>query len=454
MNKIPWYLEDAIKAIDPWISYKRVDERVPGIAVGITYKGKTVFTKGYGFSDLSKKKKMTPQTLFRVASNSKMFTATAIMQLSEKGKLHLDDKVQKYLPWFKSEKDKNMDKITIYNLLTHSAGIERDGDTPHWNDDNFPEIDRVKEHVREGISNYPPYERFKYSNYGFSFLGDVISVVSGKTYEEYVQENILKPIGLTNTYPDFEESLLKELSVAYDKARPGKKRTIFVNTKTNFFKSATGFVSNVEDLSKFLAAQRIGSKQLLSDESKRNMQKIHFSMVNEKDHYGIGYEIWKLERNQIIGHGGGYAGYRTRVGMNKDGEIGVVVLTNMMDGPAASILNGIFKSVIHLKNKEKKYFSSKKSTINLSKFEGRYSKRWGDSQIINVGDYLVSFWLDNTNPFEYIYKLKLKKNNEFKIISGNDMGSIGEKACFELDKKGNVKRMFIGPNPMDKVNQV
>ena len=77
----------------------------------------------------------------------------------------------------------------------------------------------------------------------------------------------------------------------------------------------------------------------------------------------------------------------------------------MMDGPAASILNGIFKSVIHLKNKEKEYLSSKKSTINLSKFEGRYSKRWGDSQIINVRDYLVSFWLDNTNPFEYIYKL-------------------------------------------------
>ena len=294
-KNIPQYIKNAVKIVDKWVAYKRFFKRVPGIAVGIVFKDDLVFSNGYGYKDLRAKRQTTDKTCFRIASISKTFTATAIMQLVEKEKLHLDDKVQKYLHWFKSSKGKELDKVTIRQLLSHSSGVNRDGDTPHWEDDNFPDLENIKKQVKVGISIYSPIEKFKYSNLGFAILGEIVRVVSGKSYESYVTDQIIVPLQMTSTHPDMVGGTKDELATGYSMDIPGKEREDFPFPNTKAMASATGFISNVVDLCKYLSAHFTKSNQLLGDEGKREMQRVHWMRKDKDEHYGLGFEIWKNE---------------------------------------------------------------------------------------------------------------------------------------------------------------
>ena len=185
---------------------------------------KIIFNRGYGYSNLSGNKKATDKTLYRIASISKLFTAISVMQLVEAEKIKLDDSVTKYLSWLKSK-----DKITLRQLLTHSSGINRDGNTPHWINDEFPEIEKIKKHVTEGAITYAPIEKFKYSNLSYTLLGKVIENVSGMSYKDYVKKNILQKIGLEDTYVDIEDKAEEKLATGYGRDLPGFDRDKFKN---------------------------------------------------------------------------------------------------------------------------------------------------------------------------------------------------------------------------------
>ncbi|PIZ04354.1 MAG: hypothetical protein COY58_04595 [Gammaproteobacteria bacterium CG_4_10_14_0_8_um_filter_38_16] len=188
----------ATKVFDAWLPYKILYENIPGISVGIVHNGKLLYKKGFGFENIELKKPSTPDTCYRIASISKTFTAIAIMQLSEHGKLNLDDKIKKYLPWFKiGKKGLNSSNITIRQLLSHSAGLSRDGNSPHWATNKFPNEAELQEQSSKSLT-YENLTRFKYSNYGFALLGLIIKEVSGLDYDEYVTKSLFK-IFLTTT---------------------------------------------------------------------------------------------------------------------------------------------------------------------------------------------------------------------------------------------------------------
>ncbi len=141
-------LKQALHLIESWLDYQTYIKELPGIAVGIFVEDEIIFKKEYGYANLENKVKLTNQHLFRIASHSKLFTATAIMKLYHEEKLSIDDKISKYLPWFTSEKDENMQNIRIRHLLTHSSGMTRDGRTAHWSTLEFPEIEKIQEQVK------------------------------------------------------------------------------------------------------------------------------------------------------------------------------------------------------------------------------------------------------------------------------------------------------------------
>src|SRR5262245_15512289 len=130
----------AITVLDAWIAAQVERRELPGLAVGIVHDQRLLWAKGYGWADADRRVPVTPATAFRVGSISKLFTATAILQLRDAGKLRLDDPVAAHLPWFQVKlADPDAPPITIRHLLTHTAGLPREAGTPYWTDGRFPE---------------------------------------------------------------------------------------------------------------------------------------------------------------------------------------------------------------------------------------------------------------------------------------------------------------------------
>ena len=178
----------ALPVIDSWIFYQVYIKEIPGAAVGVFVEDEVIFNKEYGYADLEKKIKLTNDHLFRIASHSKLFTATAVMKLYHDNKLSLDDRVSKHLTWFKSDKDDNLKNICIHHLLTHTSGITCDGSTGHWTEHDSLNQEDIKTRLRDGISVFKTSETVKYSNFGYAVLGQLIEAVTDQSYDEYIQK--------------------------------------------------------------------------------------------------------------------------------------------------------------------------------------------------------------------------------------------------------------------------
>ena len=441
-------LEDASSIIKTWIVSQRSYKRIPGISIGIVHNGNTLLALGDGFKESSSKQNADETTCYRIGSISKLFTAISIMQLVERGGLRLDDNVNTHLEWFKSENDERLDDITIRHLLMHSSGISRDGETTHWSKDNFPHIDDIKKFIKKQPTVFETIKKFKYSNLGYGLLGQVIENVSGKSYDGYVRENILDKLSLTHTSSDLNSTVLQNMAQGYGRKIPGKERELFSNIETNVLASATGFSSNVNDLCKFMIAQLSNKDILLKNISQREMKRPQWIRKKPNRNWGLGYQLWDLKGKEIYGHGGGFPGYITCVGMNDELNLGVVVLTNAMDGGAKPILDNIFNIIF---STIKRYEFENKELNDFKKYEGKYRERWGDLRIKSLNNTLIIYEDRSDQPLEDFDELKHQSGHEFYIAEGNDLGYIGEKVTFNLDENNNAVSVKIGPTTWEKL---
>jgi hypothetical protein len=169
-------VEGAKRLFSAWLEGQILYRDLPGIAVGVVSDQELVWATGFGLADRAGKIPMTPQTKFRMASHSKLFTATAVMQLREQGKLRLDDPVSKYLPWFTLKAAEPDDPpITIEELLTHSSGLPREAGS-HWTTFNFPTSEELRGLMADRQAPFAPEVQWKYSNLAFSIAGMINTV--------------------------------------------------------------------------------------------------------------------------------------------------------------------------------------------------------------------------------------------------------------------------------------
>jgi D-alanyl-D-alanine carboxypeptidase len=195
-------VKGAERLFTAWIEGQIAYRGLPGIAVGVVADQELVWAAGFGFADVAAKLPMTPQTKFRMASHSKLFTATAIMQLREQGKLRLDDPVSKYLAWFKLKTAGPDDPaITIEELLTHSSGLPREAGA-HWTTYEFPTQAQLRNLTPERQAAFSPEVRWKYSNLAFSIAGMIVEVLSGERWAVFVQKHIYLPLGMSASSVD------------------------------------------------------------------------------------------------------------------------------------------------------------------------------------------------------------------------------------------------------------
>jgi CubicO group peptidase (beta-lactamase class C family) len=444
-------LDNATKLIDRWLAYKVSMDRIPGLSIGVVYKNTIIFSKGYGYADAEKKVKASATTCYRIASFSKVFTAIAILQLAEQGKLHLDDRVQSSLPWFTSEHDLHTSHITIRQLLTHTAGLDRDGNTPHWIDFQFPSLDQVQQHIAAGAMISAPAEKWKYSNFGYTILGELIKVVSGVPYEDYMNEHIVKQLGLSHTAPTLTDNIVENLAVGYSRNIPGQERESFPLIETNAMAPATGFSSNVLDICTLMMAQFEGNTSLLSEESKREMRRIQWLREGFDSDWSLGFQTWKINERRIYGHGGSFQGYKSRFGIDIDREVGVVILANAIDAPSTDLANSALQTIDYLINHFAEFAESNETVENVKRYEGRFRNIWEDIDIVAISNSCILYTSAAAWPVHDFCRLRYERDDQFTMISGDSIGNIGEPVRFEFDDEGIARRVFIGPNPSDRI---
>ncbi|MDG1276030.1 MAG: serine hydrolase [Algoriphagus sp.] len=232
-------------------SYSKANN-IPGIAYGIVVDGELVISSAVGVLDINKQSPVTTSSEFRIASMTKSFTAMAILKLRDEGKLSLNDPVSKYIPEMENHRYLTKDSpiINIENLLTMTAGFPEDNP---WGDRQLDETNQMLlDLISEGLtsSNVPSYT-FEYSNTGYAMLGYIVSQVSGKSYQKYIKEEILNPLGMTHTYWEVDEVPSEQLAIGYRWEDEEWKLEPMLHDGS--FGSMGGLITSIEDFSKYVS---------------------------------------------------------------------------------------------------------------------------------------------------------------------------------------------------------
>lgn len=327
--------EEAIAAVETLLRRNALEDRFSG-AVLVAKHGKVVFGGAYGLADREQRIPNTLQTRFRVGSMNKMFTAVAILQLVEAGKVELEAPLGLYLDDYPNED--LVRKVTIHHLLTHTGGT---------GDIFGPEFDVRRTEVRtladyvglygDRELEFEPGTRWTYSNYGFILLGAVIEKVTGQSYYDYVKANIFEPAGMTRTGSLPERREVPGRSVGYTKPPGTSEWSPNVDTLPYRGTSAGGGYSTVEDLARF--ADELMGDELLSPDSRE-------LLVTGKvkswpgARYAYGFEDARgADGEGAVGHGGGAPGMNGDLRIYPKSGYVVAVLANM-DPPVAQRISG------------------------------------------------------------------------------------------------------------------
>jgi len=447
-EKLKFNIQSVSKILDVWIPLKIQYSNVPGVNICIAHKGKPVYLKSFGYQNIENKIPLNKNSLFRIASHSKMFTSVGIMQLQEKGKLKIDDSVNKYLNWVKGENEfSNNKNITIRQLMSHQSGMFREGNRTMWSNQKFPKS--LENTVSKESIIFENGTTFKYSNPAYAILGAIIEKVSNKKYDDYMFENIIKPLNLSSTYPDLPDEIPSDLGFGYERVIPQKlEREIFAHSKTYAYASATGFISNSTDIAKFLSSLCLDTKtSVISRESKKEMIKSHgmTDRKNGKMGYGLGLDIENVYSDIIVGHGGGYPGFITRSRTSVNDNLQVIILTNTNSGLASQLNDTIFDLIYSIKT----YIF--KGTNIKDDYNGIYRSTWGDMAIVSIGSKLVSFSAESTNPINEWSLLNKVDNNTFVNTDKLGYGAAGEKITFNKSSDQVIESVTTPSGIMEKI---
>jgi D-alanyl-D-alanine carboxypeptidase len=441
----------AERLFSAWIEGQIAYRGIPGVAVGVVSDQDLVWSKGFGFADIKAKVPMTATTKFRMASNSKLFTAIAIMQLREEGKLGLDDPVVRYLPWFKAKPAGDDDgPITIEQLLSHSSGLQREaGD--HWVSYKFPSADELQRLYADRQAAFAPSVRWKYSNLAYSVAGLVVEKVSGEKWADYVERNIFKPLDMNGSSVDKN---VPGLAVPYGRRMPDGTREVLPFVDARGMAAATGITSDVEDMAKFMSAQfrrgPRGGAQIVSSGSWREMLRVRSVEENWSSGTGLGFDVKRVKDKTYIGHGGGYPGNTTQTLIQLDEKVGVIVLTNTTDSNPSDIAQQLMATVGQA--------TAKAATVKpvpvawdpaWERFAGLYRGRGGDEQVVLLNKKLVIIAPNGPN-LDSPVTLEPLGNGRFRFVAPTGGGVVGEVVRF-VEENGRPTRMYAGDSWIDRV---
>lgn len=362
---------------------------VPGMAVAVVQDDKVVFAKGFGTSNLNTNAKVNKDTLFGIASNTKAFTSAALAKLVDEGKLSWDDRVIDHLPEFRLYDSYVTREMRVRDLLSHRSGLGLgQGDLMIW-----PSTDKSIEDILAGLQYLKPASSFRsqyaYNNLMFVTAGEVVARVSGMSWNDYIEKNILQPLHMDNSRAGFSRIPKSNKNWAIGHIpMDGKLNPFFVNYLEDF-RGAGAIASSVNDMSQWLLTQLAGGKmpsgeQLFSEKQQAQMWHPHITSMTSKSAYeayhqqfrgyGLGWSIEDYHGFKKLGHGGGILGMVSQVTLLPEKKLGIVILSNQQAFSALSaVTHEVLEDALELEDKDwveelaKKHFASKQKAYANAK---------------------------------------------------------------------------------------
>lgn len=322
--------------IDCIIKEEMKEMGIPGLAIAIVSGTDTIYIKGFGKTNESGGK-VTEKTAFFIGSSSKSFTALSIMQLAETGALDIDDLVIKYLPEFKCIK--KADEVTIRQLLNHTSGFSTYEGMKLFNRNAGESLSQLSENLHNVRLSRKPGASYEYSNLNYVILGAIIEAVSGITYENYIVNNIFRPLEMNHSFADCQKALNYGLENGYQPVLGSLRQT-----KYEFHPEIipAGYIATcAKDMSQYLIANLNGgcykSSRILSEDG---MCKLHTKSSKTSDHYGLGW----FDYGELVHHGGSAENYHANMMLLPSKRFGIAIMYNINDNISGAFIKGKFGS--------------------------------------------------------------------------------------------------------------
>ncbi len=436
------WLKRALAYIPEWISFQmRVSEQ-PGCVIAVAHRRNVVLEQAFGNADLATGEPLTPRHRFRVASHSKSFTAAGILRLREQGRLSLDDQVSKFVPNLNPE----VGRSTIAQLLSHSAGLSRDGGDDGQFADRRPFLNR--DEVLAELENAPVIEantRFKYSNLGYGLLGMVIEATTDEAYANWIKREVVDKAGLEET--EFDMPIGKGIPFMRGHTGRfvlGRRLTIPGDFSTNAIAPAGGFVSTAADLARFFAQLSPNAKKsILSKASRREMVRRQWRDPHAalERYYGLGTISGTKDGWDWFGHSGGLQGYISNTRTLPDQDLTISVLTNAADGWAGPWLDG----ATHIFQTFARHGAPSRQ---VKDWTGRWWSLGGAVDLVPMGDRVMvanpAMWL----PFLKASEIEASSRTEGRFAMSGGYGSFGEPVRCKRKKSGEISGLWLAASEL------
>ena len=343
-----------VKEIDGLLLRLYEERDAVGMSVAITKNGKLLYARGFGYADLSLKTPVEPTTRFRIASISKSITAVAVLQLIQQRKLQLDDPAVSYLQldpmnYEGSEPDKRLQTVTIRQLLNQTAGWDRDASFDPMSAATRGKVRQILGIEKESLRpkhivrymltqplDFDPGTQYSYSNFGYCVLGRIIESVTNQSYEDYVIQNVLLPLGITSMQIGKQDSASNEATYYQRAVLDGESKGVFMQVKgslaPHIYESHGGWIASAVDLARFACAfDNPRNCKILSSNAIQAMAlqppgRVGFENGNARsNYYGLGWNVAKKHDGMSLSHSGSLLGSSAGLVRRHDGYSWVIL---------------------------------------------------------------------------------------------------------------------------------
>lgn len=431
-----------------YLECAREDRRIPGLSAAVVCDGATLWSGGFGLADVASERRADADTLYPLASITKVVTTMALVRLRDEGKLGLDDPIAQWIPDLGIQNPfTDGAPPTIRQAVSHTAGFPRETVFDCWETLEFPTIDELLPSLPQMSLIVPPLTEEKYSNLAFALLGLVVSRSSGRPYEAWVGEQILAPLGMVSSSFAPVDGLADRVATLYPWADDDGAGPACPEMKLGCFSPVGGLYSSVADMARFvslhLGRPPAGAEGVLRPSSIREMQAVQWMSDDGQSGRGLGWALGRIQGMRWIGHGGGLPGLSTDLVLLPELGLGVAVFTNGrgMAGEVSREAVDILAPAVARARKRRKPQEPKEAPAEWQRYCGRYCAPVGSTQIevmVLDGKMLVR---TVGHTLDDLLRLTPKSEHVFTMTNG---GSKGEDAVFTVDEAGRVTKVRLG----------
>ena len=357
-------IEKTIADMDGLLLKAYNEQPLPGLAVGVVYQGELVYTRAFGFANLEQQKPVSMDTVFRIMSISKTFTALGIMQLWEQKKFDLDDPVNPHLKAMKVQnRDEAAPPVSFRHLLTHTSGI---GETRGWLDFTHPVVGlgarpdtrilSMPEYYRGRLSpEIYPGEKWSYANHAFAVLAQLIEDISGEPFDQYMRMHVFEPLGMLKTDYILSERVRAELAQGYTWKKGAFVPYPYLRLNTP---GCGGIFSSVREMAKYATALMNGGENELGRIVKPATLKMMMTSQLESDprvfSMGLGFFLEHYGKYLVAEHSGGWPGFISSLRVVPEAKVALMAFTNVSNGAPDRITSEILHRMLGIENPAEK----------------------------------------------------------------------------------------------------